>query len=323
MALQIVRNDLARTVADAIVIPANPSAKIGGGTESSIYTAADKEKLLAARQKIGELQPGEVAATEAFDLQAKILIHAVGSVWTNDDADLKILRDCYEKSLELAREKNCRSIAFPLLGTGNNRIPKEKSLLAAVATIQKFLATNEMEVILVIFGQRTFELATNFFGTVQSFIDEHAEKKILQQEYSLRTAPQNLFAEYRDEKILRDVLNHWGKDFKARINELVTASGLSNKEIYMRADVIKKVFYDAISFKDKHVPKKKILLALIFALKFSVPDAIDLLARAEYMLKTGDPTDVIVVDFLRRKIYDVDEINGVLEDKGLEKLGSK
>ncbi len=181
------------------------------------------------------------------------------------------------------------------MGTGNNRIPKEKSLLAAVATIQKFLATNDMEVILVIFGQKTFELATNFFGTVQSFIDERAEKKILQQEYSQRTAPQNLFDEYRDEKILRDVLNHWGKDFKARINELVTASGLSNKEVYMCADVIKKVFYDAI----------------------------DLLARAEYMLKSTDPTDLIVIDFLRRKIYDVDEINGVLEDKGLEKLGSK
>ncbi len=102
MALQIVRNELARVVADAIVIPANPSAKIGGGTETSIYKAAGKEKLLAARQKIGELQPGEVAATEAFDLQAKILIHAVGSVWKDNDTDLKILRACYKKSLELA-----------------------------------------------------------------------------------------------------------------------------------------------------------------------------------------------------------------------------
>ena len=322
MALQIIRNDLARVIADAIVIPANKSAKIGGGTETSIYTAAGREKLLTARQKIGELQPGEVAATEAFDLQAKILIHAVSKVWANDDNDLKILRACYEKSLELAREKNCRSIAFPLLGTGNNRVPKEKSLLAAVATIQKFLATNEMEVFLVIFGQKTFELATNFFGTVQSFIDEHAEKKILQQEYSPRITPQNFFTEYNDDKILRDVLNNWGKDFKERINEIVDASGLSNKEIYMQADVSKKVYYDAINFM-KCIPTKRILLALIFALKLSMTDAINLLARAEYMLKINDPTDVIVVDFLRKKIYDVDEVNDVLEDKGLKKLGSK
>lgn len=313
---------MAQVIADAIVIPANKSVKIGGGTETSIYTAAGKEKLLAERQKVGELQPGEVAATEACDLQAKILIHAVSAVWANDDTDLKILRACYEKSLELAREKNCRSIAFPLLGTGNNRVPKEKALLAAVATIQKFLATNEMEVFLVIFGQKTFELATNFFGTVQSFIDEHAEKRILQQEYSPRITPQNFFTEYNDEKILRDVLNNWGKEFKARINELVNASDLSNKEIYMRADVSKKVYYDAINFM-KSIPTKRILLALILALKLSMPDAINLLARAEYILKIDDPTDVIVVDFLRKKIYDVDEINSVLEDKGLEKLGSK
>lgn len=70
-------------------------------------------------------------------------------------------------------------------------------------------------------------------------------------------------------------------------------------------------------------PDKKILLALIFSLKLSMSDAIDLLARAEYMLKISDPKDALVVDFLRRKIYDVDEINNVLEVRGLEKLGSK
>lgn len=70
-------------------------------------------------------------------------------------------------------------------------------------------------------------------------------------------------------------------------------------------------------------PDKKILLALIFSLKLSMSDAIDLLARAEYMLKISDSTDALVVDFLRRKIYDVDEINNVLEVRGLEKLGSK
>ena len=322
MALIVIRNDLAQVTADAIVIPANAPPKIGSGTESSIYKAAGAEGLLAARQKIGFLQPGEVAATNAFSLNAKILIHAVGAIWSGNNDDLKILRTCYEKSLELAQKKNCRSIAFPLLGTGTNRIPKEKALLVAVATIQKFLTKSEMEVLLVIFGQRTFELATNFFGAVQSFIDEQAEKKILQQEYPQVITPQNLFAEYQDEKIMRDVLNHWGKDFKSRINELVAESELSNKEIYMQADVHKKVFYDAINF-TKHVPTKKILLALIFALKLSMYDSLNLLARAEFILKSNDPTDSLVVDFLRKKIYDVDKINNALEERGLKKIGSK
>lgn len=131
--------------------------------------AAGKEKVLAARQEIGELQPGEVAATEAFDLQAKILIHAVSSVWSNEDTDLKILRACYEKSLALALEKNCRSIAFPLLGTGNNRIPKEKALLAAVATIQKILGNERNGSSPRHFWTKNFRVCDKFFWNDSKF----------------------------------------------------------------------------------------------------------------------------------------------------------
>ena len=350
MSLQVIRNNLARVEADAIVIPANPPAEIGGGTESSIYEAAGVEKLLAARKKIGDLQPGEVAATPAFNLRAKIIIHAVSAVWSGGDGDeTKILRDCYRKSLELAREMNCRSIAFPLLGTGTNRVPKEKSLLAAVVTIEKFLSTNEMDVTLVIFGQRTFELVENFFDEIISVTDEHAEKEILQREYSERrrrlpdgyypnehfpqrerpqqiTLPNNFFAEYADETILRDVLSVWGQDFKAELNRLVEnffdGKKMSKSDFCLQANLERKVFYDAIAF-TKHRPKKKILFAMIFALELSLPDALKLLARAEYFLSSTDPTDLVVGDFLRKKIFDVYEVNAALEEKNLEPLGSK
>lgn len=342
---QVVRNDLACVVADAIVIPANPPAKIGGGTELSIYEAAGREKLLAARQEIGDLQPGEVAATEAFDLPAKILIHAVSAVWSGGDGDeTKILRDCYKKSLELAREKNCRSIAFPLLGTGTNQIPKEKSLLAAVATIEKFLSTNEMDVTLVIFGQKTFELAENFFDVIDSVIDEQAEKEILQREYSDRRRrllernfpreerpqridlPKKFFVEYTDENLLREVLNVWGQNINAEIYKLVDnfcyANKLTKKDFYTRASVDKKVFYDAINLKKTLRPTKKILFAIILTLKLSVADALKLLARAEYFLSNGNEIDVIVYNALRKKIFDVDAVNDELSEKKLEYIGS-
>ncbi|MBR1645516.1 MAG: macro domain-containing protein [Selenomonadaceae bacterium] len=339
---QVVRNDLARVKADAIVIPANPPAEIGGGTELSIYEAAGRERLLAARQKIGELQPGEVAATEAFDLPAKILIHAVSAVWSGGDGDeTKILRDCYRKSLELAREKNCRSIAFPLLGTGTNRIPKEKSLLAAVATIEKFLATNDMDVTLVIFGQKTFEFAADFFDGIESVTDEQSEREILQREYSERrrrpenlpreerqqiTLPKNFFAEYTDEKILREVLSVWGQNFNVELFKLVDnfcyANKISKKIFYTRANVDKKVFYDAINLQKNIRPKKKILFAIILTLKLSIVDALKLLARAEYFLSSSNETDLTVGNFLRKKIFDVDAVNDELCEKNLDLIGS-
>ena len=327
MALNVIRANLVHVDADAIVIPANPPAQIGGGTESSIYEAAGAQKLLVARQKIGELQPGEVAATEAFDLPAKILIHAVSSVWSGDGDEMKILRDCYRKSLELARERDCRSIAFPLLGTGTNRVPKEKALLAATTTIQKFLETHDMEVYLVIFGQRTFELAENYFDTITSFIDAHDEEKVLHREYGSRrksrfVLSKNFFAEYVDENFFNEMLKNRGQDFKTRFNELVTASKMSDTEIYSCANVAKKVFYDAKNFA-KPVPTKRILFALILSMELPLHEALDLLARAGCLLSAKDPTDVIFVDCLREKIYDVDEVNDKLDARGLKPLGSK
>ena len=75
MPFRIIRNDITKVKADAIVNTANPDAAIGGGVETAIYSAAGKEKLLDARKKIGILQPGEVGVTEAFDLAAKYIIH--------------------------------------------------------------------------------------------------------------------------------------------------------------------------------------------------------------------------------------------------------
>ena len=81
MPFQIIRNDITKVKADAIVNTANPFPQVGAGTDSAVYHAAGKDKLLAERKKIGVIQPGEVAVTPAFDLNAKYIIHTVGPAW--------------------------------------------------------------------------------------------------------------------------------------------------------------------------------------------------------------------------------------------------
>ena len=75
MPFKIIRNDITKVKADAIVNTANPNVAIGGGVDSAIYRAAGEEQLLAERKKIGYLNPGEVAVTSAFDLKADYIIH--------------------------------------------------------------------------------------------------------------------------------------------------------------------------------------------------------------------------------------------------------
>ena len=83
MPFKIIRNDITKVHADAIVNTANPDPTYGAGTDSAIYRAAGEKKLLAERRKIGRLEAGEAVVTPAFRLHAKYIIHTVGPVWVD------------------------------------------------------------------------------------------------------------------------------------------------------------------------------------------------------------------------------------------------
>ena len=73
MPFQIIRNDITKVKADAIVNTANPKPRVGSGTDSAIYAAAGEEQLLAQRKRIGEIAPGQAYSTDAFALNAKYM----------------------------------------------------------------------------------------------------------------------------------------------------------------------------------------------------------------------------------------------------------
>ena len=77
MPFQIIRNDITKVTAEVIVNTANPKPKFMVGTDAAVYRVAGEEKLLAERKKIGNIAPGDVAVTPAFDLPAKYIIHTV------------------------------------------------------------------------------------------------------------------------------------------------------------------------------------------------------------------------------------------------------
>ena len=125
MAFRIVRNDITKIKADAIVNTANPNPKYDSGTDTAIYLAAGADELLEERRKIGRIEEGQVAVTPAFALDAKYIFHTVGPVWNGGQQGEKdIVRDCYVNCLNKAVELGIESIAFPLIATGNYGFPK-------------------------------------------------------------------------------------------------------------------------------------------------------------------------------------------------------
>lgn len=186
MPFQIIRNDITKVTADAIVNTANPGPVIGGGTDSAIYKAAGEEQLLAERKKIGEIARGAAVHTPAFSLKAKYIIHTVGPMWIDGEHnERETLRSCYANSLALASKLNCESIAFPLIATGVYGFPKEDALNIAMEEIGKFLLTSEMNVILVVFDRKALKLSEKLVGDIDEYIDEHAVGRLRRREYEI------------------------------------------------------------------------------------------------------------------------------------------
>ena len=182
MPFEIVRNDLTKMQVDAIVNAANPRPIIGYGVDSGVHKKAGPQ-LLQARKEIGDIAFGDAAITLAFGLDTKYVIHAVSPIWQGGKKnEQQLLESCYSKSLELALEHQCESIAFPLLSAGNHGFPKDLALQIAISAFSKFLMKHEMQIYLVVFSRNAVALSEKLFHSVKSYIDEtYIQEKSLEE----------------------------------------------------------------------------------------------------------------------------------------------
>lgn len=109
---------------------------------------------------LGGCKTGQAKVTKSYNLPCKYVIHTVGPKWKGgNNGEKKLLESCYRESLKIAVEKNCRSVAFPLISAGVYGYPKEQAFKIAVDTINDFLINHELLVYIVIFDKEIIGMA--------------------------------------------------------------------------------------------------------------------------------------------------------------------
>lgn len=162
--IELVKGDITKIMADAIVNAANTSLMGGGGVDGAIHRAGGPAILEECRKivaKQGGCKTGSAVITTAGNLPAKFVIHTVGPVWNGGKYDEENkLANCYKNSLQLAIENGCKTIAFPNISTGIYRFPKKEAAQIAVKTVIEMISkTDKIEkVIFVCFDDENYKL---------------------------------------------------------------------------------------------------------------------------------------------------------------------
>ena len=341
MPFTIVRQDITKMKVDAIVNAANTNLQMGGGVCGAIFKAAGAAKLQVACNNLAPIKTGEAVITPGFDLPSKFVIHAAGPVYRNQNAEQceKLLRSAYMESLRLAIENDCESIAFPLISSGIYGYPKDEALKVATSVIQDFLVDHDIDVTLVVFDKTAFIVSRELLGAVESYIDENyvdthkiKRRKLLEVEHQVISVAderddkynkpilEDMFAPVGAPSPLDDLVGNLDESFSRMLLRLIDAKGMTDVEVYKRANLDRKLFSKIRSNKG-YMPSKRTAIALAVALKLSLDETDDLLRRAGYALSHAVKFDVIVEYFIANGKHDVFEINEVLFEYDQPLLG--
>ncbi|AMO20306.1 O-acetyl-ADP-ribose deacetylase [Flavobacterium columnare] len=168
MKLTLLKADITKIQADAIVNAANTSLLGGGGVDGAIHRAGGSkilEECIQIRNRQGGCEVGQAVITTAGNLPAQYVIHTVGPVWNGDKEEKKVLlAHCYKNALDLAEAHLCKTIAFPNISTGIYRFPKKEAASIALETIHFYPFKNIEEVLFVCFDDENYEWYKNIIN---------------------------------------------------------------------------------------------------------------------------------------------------------------
>ena len=163
--LRLLIGDITKIRVDAMVNAANEALAGGGGVDGAIHRAGGPSimrELDAIRQESGHCPTGSAVVTTAGSLPAQYVFHAVGPIYRDGrQGEAELLASCYDTCLQLAEEREVRSLSFPSISTGAYGYPMNEAARIAIETVGNRLRgadTGVREVLLVLFDQGSYDV---------------------------------------------------------------------------------------------------------------------------------------------------------------------
>lgn len=327
MPLEIVRNDITKMQVDAIVNAANSSLLGGGGVDGCIHRAAGKG-LLEECKTLGGCETGNAKITGAYNLPCKYVIHAVGPRWLGGKRNEKeLLESCYKVSLQLAKDNNCESVAFPLISSGIYGYPKDQALKVAIDVISAFLLKNDMMVYIVIFDKAAYKISEKLFSDIaeyidDNYVDEHTDYRRESMRMNAPMAPMQASVGLFEADLCECKAMMADDDLDAKLKQIdesfsqmllrkIDEKGITDAECYKKANIDRKLFSKIRS--DVHYkPSKPTAIAFAIALELSLAETKDMLMKAGFALSHSNKFDIIIEYFISKGNYNIFEINEAL-----------
>ncbi|KAM4729864.1 ADP-ribose glycohydrolase MACROD2 [Anableps anableps] len=150
--VSLYKGDITVLEVDAIVNAANTTLLGGGGVDGCIHKAAGS-CLYDECHSLNGCETGKAKITCGYDLPARYVIHTVGPVARGHvgDREIQDLTSCYKNSLDLMKEHDLRTVAFPCISTGIYGYPNEPAADIALSTVKKWIEENPDKITRVIF----------------------------------------------------------------------------------------------------------------------------------------------------------------------------
>ena len=338
MPLHIIRQDITKMECDAIVNAANSTLLGGGCVDGAIHKAAGRE-LLEECKTLGGCKTGDAKITKGYHLPCKYVIHTVGPIWQGGTHNEKaLLESCYTRSLMLAKEYNCETVAFPLISSGIYGYPKDQALTVAVDVISKFLFNHDMTVYIVVFDKAAYQISSALFQDVATYIDDHYTRpeedarrlrierarieysrseclscELSQADFETELLQQktSIYSDAYSSTSLDDMLANIDDTFAVTLLKLIDAKGITDVECYKKANVSKQTWYKIMN--DRYYkPSKQTVISFAIALELSLEETRHLLATVGCALSKSSKFDIIIEYFLLHGEYNIFTINETL-----------